>query len=62
MAEKTVRNYVSTILKKINVDNRTEAAMYWIRQKVPNLRDFFFIVRTFDNYKKSFEQCNIIDR
>ena len=33
VAEKTVRNYVSTILKKINVDNRTEAAMYWIRQK-----------------------------
>ncbi len=33
VAEKTVRNYVSTILKKINVDNRTEAAMYWMRQK-----------------------------
>lgn len=33
VAEKTVRNYVSTILKKINVDNRTEAALYWMRQK-----------------------------
>lgn len=33
VAEKTVRNYVSAILKKIKVDNRTEAAMYWMRQK-----------------------------
>ncbi|MPW24936.1 response regulator [Alkalibaculum sp. M08DMB] len=33
ITEKTVRNYVSIILKKINVSNRTEAALYWIRQK-----------------------------
>lgn len=33
VAEKTVRNYVSNILKKVNVDNRTEAAMYWTRRK-----------------------------
>lgn len=33
IAEKTVRNYMSKILKKINVTNRTEAALYWIRQK-----------------------------
>lgn len=33
IAEKTVRNYVSRIMKKINVTNRTEAAMYWQRQK-----------------------------
>lgn len=31
IADKTVRNYVSKILRKINVDNRTEAALYWIR-------------------------------
>lgn len=29
MAEKTVRNYLSRIMKKINVSNRTEAALYW---------------------------------
>lgn len=33
ISEKTVRNNVSKIMKKINVDNRTEAAMFWSRQK-----------------------------
>lgn len=33
ISEKTVRNYVSNIFKKINVSNRTEAAAYWIRNK-----------------------------
>lgn len=33
IAEKTVRNYVSKIMKKINVDNRTEAAIFWSKQK-----------------------------
>ncbi|MEJ6951600.1 response regulator [Natronospora cellulosivora (SeqCode)] len=33
IAEKTVRNYVSKIMKKINVSNRTEAALFWKRQK-----------------------------
>ncbi|WP_026477760.1 response regulator [Alkaliphilus transvaalensis] len=33
IAEKTVRNNVSRIMKKINVSNRTEAAIYWQRQK-----------------------------
>ena len=33
IAEKTVRNNVSIIMKKINVSNRTEAAIYWSRQK-----------------------------
>jgi len=31
ISEKTVRNYISAIFRKINVSNRTEAAMYWIR-------------------------------
>lgn len=35
ISEKTVRNYISTIFKKINVSNRTEAAMYWIRTRNP---------------------------
>ncbi|MBB6216191.1 DNA-binding NarL/FixJ family response regulator [Anaerosolibacter carboniphilus] len=33
IAEKTVRNYVSRIMRKINVSNRTEAAIYWSKQK-----------------------------
>ena len=33
ISEKTVRNYISNIFKKINVSNRTEAAIYWLRQK-----------------------------
>lgn len=33
LSEKTVRNNVSKIMKKINVNNRTEAALYWSRQK-----------------------------
>lgn len=32
LAEKTVRNNVSRILKKINVTNRTEAALYYMKQ------------------------------
>ena len=31
--EKTVRNNVSRILKKLNASNRTEAAMYWQKYK-----------------------------
>ena len=30
ISEKTVRNYTSTLFKKINVHNRTEAARYWL--------------------------------
>lgn len=33
ISEKTVRNYISTIFKKINVSNRTEAAIYWLKQE-----------------------------
>ena len=33
ISDKTVRNYVSNIFKKINVSNRTEAASFWIRKK-----------------------------
>ncbi|AOY76240.1 response regulator [Clostridium formicaceticum] len=33
IAEKTVRNYVSKIMDKINVSNRTEAALFWSRFK-----------------------------
>lgn len=36
ISDKTVRNYISNIFKKINVSNRTEAASYWIRKR--NLR------------------------
>lgn len=32
LAEKTVRNYVSKVMAKINVSNRTEAALYWKRK------------------------------
>lgn len=34
ISDKTVRNYVSNILKKLNLSNRTEAASYWIRNKI----------------------------
>ncbi|PKM68275.1 MAG: DNA-binding response regulator [Firmicutes bacterium HGW-Firmicutes-2] len=30
IAEKTVRNYISRIFEKIGVNNRTEAALFWI--------------------------------
>ena len=33
MSDKTVRNHVSKILKKLNATNRTEAAIYWQTQK-----------------------------
>ncbi len=33
ITDKTVRNYVSSIFKKLNVSNRTEAASYWVRNK-----------------------------
>ncbi|MDR5658393.1 response regulator transcription factor [Serpentinicella sp. ANB-PHB4] len=32
ISDKTVRNYISNIFKKLNVSNRTEAATYWIRK------------------------------
>jgi len=33
LAEKTVRNYVSKLMKKVNVNNRTELAVYWTKEK-----------------------------
>lgn len=36
LAEKTVRNYIYNLFKKINVSNRTEAASYWIKSKMTN--------------------------
>lgn len=33
ISEKTVRNYVSLIMKKLEVTNRTEATIYWLGQK-----------------------------
>lgn len=32
ISDKTVRNYISILFKKINVTNRTEAASYWLRK------------------------------
>lgn len=33
ISDKTVRNYISNIFRKLNVSNRTEAASYWIKNK-----------------------------
>lgn len=33
ISEKTVRNYISNIFRKLNVSNRTEAASYWLRKQ-----------------------------
>lgn len=33
ISEKTVRNYISMIMKKLEVSNRTEATIYWLGQK-----------------------------
>ncbi len=33
VSEKTVRNYFTKIFEKINVKNRTEAALYWVEYK-----------------------------
>ncbi|MCC5910600.1 MAG: response regulator transcription factor [Clostridiaceae bacterium] len=33
ISEKTVRNYLSKAFRKINVSNRTEAAIYWSKHK-----------------------------
>ncbi|MTI96167.1 MAG: response regulator transcription factor [Firmicutes bacterium] len=32
LSEKTVRNYLSRILRKLDLENRTEAALYWHKQ------------------------------
>lgn len=34
IAEKTVRNYLSRIMRKIDVGNRTEAALYWNKRNM----------------------------
>ena len=36
IAEKTVRNYLTKIMEKLNVQNRTEAALFWTRTKLNN--------------------------
>lgn len=33
ISEKTVRNYISNIFKKLDVSNRTEAAIYWLKHQ-----------------------------
>jgi two-component system, NarL family, response regulator DevR len=39
LAEKTVRNYVSSILAKLGIDSRAQAAGYAIRNRLPELVD-----------------------
>jgi two-component system response regulator DevR len=39
LAEKTVRNYVSSILAKLGLDSRAQAAGYAIRNRLPELAD-----------------------
>ncbi len=39
LAEKTVRNYVSSILAKLVLDSRAQAAAYAIRNRLPELAD-----------------------
>ena len=39
LAEKTVRNYVSSILAKLGLDSRAQAAGYAIRNRLPELED-----------------------
>jgi two-component system response regulator DevR len=39
LAEKTVRNYVSSILAKLELDSRAQAAGYAIRNRLPELED-----------------------
>jgi two-component system, NarL family, response regulator DevR len=39
LAEKTVRNYVSSILSKLGLDSRAQAAGYAIRNRLPELVD-----------------------
>jgi DNA-binding NarL/FixJ family response regulator len=35
LAEKTIRNYVSSILAKLELDSRSQAAAYAIRHRLP---------------------------
>jgi two-component system response regulator DevR len=37
LAEKTVRNYVSSILAKLELESRSQAAAYAIRNRLPEL-------------------------
>jgi NarL family two-component system response regulator LiaR len=39
LSERTVRNYVSTILNKLHLDNRVQAALYALQQGLINLED-----------------------
>ena len=39
LAEKTVRNYVSSVLAKLGLDSRAQAAAYAIRNRLPELDD-----------------------
>ena len=39
LAEKTVRNYVSSILAKLGLDSRAQAAAYAIRNRLPELEE-----------------------
>lgn len=36
LTEKTIRNYLYTLYRKINVNNRTEAAHYWMNYRICN--------------------------
>ena len=39
LAEKTVRNYVSNVLAKLELESRAQAAGYAIRNRLPELED-----------------------
>ena len=34
LAEKTIKNYMSSILRKLDVERRTEAAVLWTRENI----------------------------
>ena len=36
LSDKTVRNYVSSILQKLDVSHRTQAAVYYLEKKKPH--------------------------
>ena len=37
ISEKTVKNHVTNIFRKLNVDDRTQAALYAVKNKLVNL-------------------------
>ena len=60
ISEKTVKNHVSNIFKKIGVFDRTQAAVYAIKHNIVEI--YWFLEKRFDTWANLYYNYYIVDK